>query len=129
MFILICIMGASSSSANSRSRSQSRSQSRTHHSGYKNNWKANTPNGIERRIMLEKCGKKCLLGPGTSFPVCTRKTCDINHRGVQSAYIRAREWASITSRKNRSPKNAKLYRRYNDIADRAKRLLKKTHRR
>jgi hypothetical protein len=124
-------MGASSSAANSHShsRSQSQSQSGTRHSGYKNHWKANAPNGIERRIMLEKCGKKCFLGPGTSFPVCTRKTCDINHRGVQSAYTRAREWASVTSRKNRSAKNAKLYRRYNDIADRAKQLLKKTHRR
>jgi len=120
-------MGASSSSTNSGSRTQT--HTRSHHSGYKNHWKDNAPNGIERRIMLEKCGKKCFLGPGTSFPVCTRKTCDINHRGVQSAYTRAREWASITSRKHRSAKNAKLYRRYNDIATRAKRLLKKTHRR
>jgi len=123
-------MGASSSNANYRSgsRSSSRSGSRSAGNNTKK-WKANAPDGIERRIMLEDCGKKCFLGPGTSFPICTRKTCDINHRGVQSAYIRAREWASITSRKKRTTKNAKLYRRYNDIATRAKRLLKKTHRR
>jgi len=95
----------------------------------KHKWTSNAPNGIERRIMLEDCGKKCFLGPGTSFPICTRKTCDINERGVQSAYNRAREWASITSRKKRTSKNAKLYRRYNDIANRAKKILKKTHRR
>ena len=116
-------MGSSQSkSAQSRSRSRSRSSRRgnaTEHS-----WKEDAPNKKERVVMLKKCGRKCFLGPGTSFPVCTCGTCDVNPRGVQSAYSRAREWASITARKKRNYANAKTHRGYVEVADRAKRLLK-----
>lgn len=42
--------------------------------------------------MCKKCGKKCFLGPNMSFPICARKTCRVNSRGVHAAYSRARQW-------------------------------------
>lgn len=116
-------MGASQSRSSTRRRSSSRSSSNKdkHHS---HSWKEDAPDKKEREEMLENCGRKCFLGPGTSFPVCTRGTCEINPRGVQSAYSRAREWASITSHKKHNYKNAKTHRGYVEVANRAKHLLK-----
>lgn len=103
--------------------SGSRSRHQKDHS-----WKEDAPNKKERIVMLKKCGRKCFLGSGTSFPVCTCGTCDINRRGVQSAYSRAREWASITARKKRNSTNARTHHEYVKVADRAKRLLKQMNR-
>jgi hypothetical protein len=55
-------------------------------------WKNEAPHGKERTAMSKKCGKKCFLGPKMSFPICTKKTCRVNPRGVHSAYTRARQW-------------------------------------
>jgi hypothetical protein len=112
------------SSQSSQSRSRSRSGSRTRRNATEHSWKEDAPNKKERVVMLKKCGRKCFLGPGTSFPVCTCGTCDVNPRGVQSAYSRAREWASITARKKHNYANAKTHRGYVEVANRAKRLLK-----
>ena len=112
------------SSQSSQSRSRSGSRSRTRRNATEHSWKEDAPNKKERAVMLKKCGRKCFLGPGTSFPVCTCGTCDVNHRGVQSAYSRAREWASITARKKHNYANAKTHRGYVEVANRAKRLLK-----
>ena len=92
-------------------------------------WKKDAPNDKERALMLKKCGKKFFLGPGTSFPICTCGTCFQNRRGVQSAYSRAREWAAITAKKKHTSENAKAYRKYVDVARRAKRILKNSTRR
>ena len=121
-------MGAGSSSLESKT---SRSQSRGHSDsrGYNRSWKKDAPNDKERALMLKKCGKKCFLGPGTSFPICTCGTCYVNRRGVQSAYSRAREWAAITAKKKHTSENAKAYRKYVDVARRAKRILKNSTRR
>lgn len=62
--------------------------------------------------MLKKCGRKCFLGPNKSFPICAKNTCKINKKGVQSAYMRAREYMTI-----------KGSRKYKKIASRAKRML------
>ena len=59
-------------------------------------WHAQAPGQRERTVMRKKCGAKCFLGPGTSFPVCTRGTCTINSRGVHSAYNRARQWGHVS---------------------------------
>ena len=122
-------MGASQSRSftrrSSRSRSRSSSNKDRHRSqSHSHSWKEDAPDKKERGEMLENCGRKCFLGPGTSFPVCTRGTCEINPRGVQSAYSRAREWASITSHKKHNYKNAKTHRGYVEVANRAKHLLK-----
>ena len=73
------------------------------------------------------------MGPDKSFPICARLdatvaggagTCKIDRRGVQAAYSRAREWASITERKKgTSVKAARAHRKYTAIANRAKSLL------
>jgi hypothetical protein len=55
-------------------------------------WKNQKPSVHERTVMLQKCGKKCFLGPKKSFPICTRGSCRVNPRGVHSAFSRARQW-------------------------------------
>ena len=120
-------MGSDQSSA-TRSRSHSRS-SRGH-----GHWSASAPKTVgDRAAVLSKCGRRCFLGPGKSFPICARLdatgaggagTCKIDRRGVQAAYSRAREWASITARKKgTSVKAARAHRKYTAIANRAKSLL------
>ena len=120
--------GASSSS--SRHRSQSRSRS---HRG-RGHWSTSAPKSVgDRAAVLKKCGRRCFLGPGKSFPICARLgaagsagTCKIDRHGVQAAYSRAREWASITARKKgTSVKAARAHRKYTAIAKRAKTLLKR----
>ena len=58
--------------------------------------------------MLTRCGKKCFLGPKKSFPICARRTCKVDVRGVQSAYNRARQF------------------KYTRVAKKAKALLRRT---
>jgi len=59
-------------------------------------WKKEKPTVHERTVMMKQCGKKCFLGPKKSFPICTRRTCRVNPRGVHSAFSRAREWKHTT---------------------------------
>ena len=127
-------MGAgqsSSSGASSSSRHRSRGHRHRHHLG-RGHWSASSPKSVgDRSVVLKKCGRRCFLGPGKSFPVCARLgsaggagTCKIDRHGVQAAYSRAREWASITARKKgSSSKAAAAHRKYTAIARRAKSLL------
>ncbi len=62
---------------------------------YLRGWSKQQPNFRERTIMMNKCGKKCFLGPNKSFPICKKKSCKINRKGVHAAYNRAKEYASI----------------------------------
>jgi hypothetical protein len=55
-------------------------------------WKKAKPGYHQRTVMLKKCGKKCFLGPGKSYPICTKNTCKANPKGVYSAFIRARQF-------------------------------------
>jgi hypothetical protein len=57
-------------------------------------WPNQKPSVHQKTVMLEKCGRKCFLGPGKSFPVCTKNTCEINPKGVYAAFVRAREWGN-----------------------------------
>jgi len=130
--------GQSSSSGASSSRHRSRSRGhhhphRHHHHGSRGHWSASSPKSVgERSAVLKKCGRRCFLGPGRSFPVCARLgsasggagTCKIDRHGVQAAYSRAREWAAITARKKGSSSTAAhKHRKYTAIARRAKSLL------
>jgi len=76
-------------------------------------WKKQKPSRKERTIMWNKCGSTCFLGPHKSFPICTKKTCKINRKGVYAAYIRARQYRK---------KGSKYY----TISKKAKNLLKIT---
>lgn len=131
-------MGAEqSSSGASSSHHRSRSRARHGHHRGRGHWSASAPKSVgDRAAVLKKCGRKCFLGPGKSFPICARLggaggaagagTCKIDRHGVQAAYSRAREWASITARKKgTSVKAARAHRKYTAIAKRAKTLLKR----
>jgi hypothetical protein len=69
-------------------------------------WKKEKPSYRERSVMLQRCGKKCFLGPNKSFPICKKNTCKISSKGVYSAYIRARQY------------------HHNNISKKAKKLIK-----
>jgi len=126
-------MGAEQSRSRSRSRSHSRHRS-SHHSHHgSRKWSRDAPKSIgDRSAVLSKCGRRCFLGPGKTFPICTRLgsgsgTCKVDRRGVAAAYSRAREWASITARKKRTASGARAHRRYTAVARRAKVILSKLH--
>jgi|TARA_B110000093_G_scaffold138376_1_gene148469 hypothetical protein len=62
-------------------------------------WGKLDPKGAQRTRMYKKCGKKCFLGTKTSgdkqhpnFPICAKKTCKVNKKGIWAAYIRAKQW-------------------------------------
>jgi hypothetical protein len=55
-------------------------------------WKNEKPGYHQKTVMLKRCGKKCFLGPGKSFPICKKNTCSISSKGVYSAYIRAQQY-------------------------------------
>jgi len=67
-------------------------------------WKREKPGYHQKTIMLKRCGKKCFLGPGKSYPICKKNTCKVSSKGVYSAYIRAQQY----HRKNISQKANKM---------------------
>lgn len=116
------------------------SRSRSHRHGHHSNtnhgarkWSRDAPKSIgDRSAVLSKCGRRCFLGPGKTFPICARLgsgsgTCKVDRRGVAAAYSRAREWAAITARKKRTASGARAHRRYTAVAHRAKAILSKLH--
>jgi hypothetical protein len=126
IFIEYHIMGAEQSSSSSRSRSRG---SRSRGSRSSRGWSRVAPRSVgERSAVLSKCGRRCFLGPGKAFPICTRLgsgsgACKIDRRGVAAAYSRAREWAAITARKKRTASGARAHRRYTTVARRARAIL------
>jgi len=72
-------------------------------------WKTQKPGFHQKTVMLKKCGKKCFLGPGKSFPICKKNTCKISSKGVYSAYIRARQYRTKSSKYRTISKKAKNY--------------------
>ena len=133
-YCILYIMG-SEQSYSSRTRGRHHGHGHGHGHGH-SHWSASAPKTVgDRGAVLSKCGRRCFLGPGKSFPICARLdargtrgagTCKIDRRGVQAAYSRAREWASITARKKgASVKAARAHRKYTAIARRAKILLSK----
>jgi hypothetical protein len=61
-------------------------------------WKNEKPGYHQKTVMLKRCGKKCFLGPGKSFPICKKNTCKVSSKGVYSAYIRSRQYSSSGSK-------------------------------
>ena len=55
-------------------------------------WQSEKPGYHQRTVMMQKCGKKCFLGPNKSFPICKKNTCKISSKGVYAAYIRSRQF-------------------------------------
>jgi len=81
--------------------------------------------GRERDTMKKNCGKKCFLGPKTSFPICAKGTCRVSDKGLWAAYIRAKEWGKPrSSYKGRgSPRHRRGV--YTKASRDAKRMLEK----
>ena len=75
-------------------------------------WSNQQPGTHQRTVMMKKCGKKCFLGPNKSFPICTKNTCKVNKKGVRAAYMRAREYMTISGT-----------RKYTKIANKARSML------
>ena len=75
-------------------------------------WKKLKPGFHQKTVMLKKCGKKCFLGPGKSFPICKKNTCKISPQGVHSAYTRARQYR-------------KKGKKYRTISKKARKMLDK----
>jgi len=63
-------------------------------------WKAVAPQkGRERHELMKVCGEECFLMPGREgFPICPsveegpNYRCKVDCRGVNAAYIRAKQW-------------------------------------
>jgi len=55
-------------------------------------WKQEKPGYHQKTVMLKRCGRKCFLGPGKSYPICTKNTCKVNPKGLYSAFIRSRQF-------------------------------------
>jgi len=70
-------------------------------------WKNEKPGYHQKTMMRKKCGSKCFLGKGKSFPICKKNTCKISRKGVYAAYVRARQT------------------KHNRVAQKAKRMLQK----
>jgi len=79
-------------------------------------WSKLAPNKKERKDMLYECGKRCFLGPKLSFPICRKKTCKVERKGIWSAYIRASQW-------EKTRKHIKGALPYTRIKKRAKNML------
>jgi hypothetical protein len=73
-------------------------------------WKRQKPGYHQRTVMLKRCGRKCFLGPGKSYPICTKNTCKVNPKGVYSAFIRSRQFhcGNISRRANKMLKRIGL---------------------
>ena len=80
-------------------------------------WSKEQPSSKQKTLMLKKCGKKCFLGTKKSFPICTKNTCKINRNGLHAAFIRARDYETITKTRRGNTK------KYRDIARKAYRML------
>jgi hypothetical protein len=78
------------------------------------NWKKEKPGFHQRTVMMNKCGKKCFLGPKKSFPICKKNTCTVSKKGVYAAFVRARQYLNKTGKQ-----------KYRTISSKAKRLIKK----
>lgn len=94
-------------------------------------WAKMSPGTHERTVMKKECGTKCFLGPTNEscFPICAKGTCKINLKGIYAAYVRAREYGSKrssgTMRKRTSSGHKHTKKTYQNIATKAKKMLKK----
>jgi len=88
-------------------------------------WKSQKPNRHQKTVMKRKCGKKCFLGPGISFPVCKKNTCKVSPAGIYAAYVRSRQWKNKPSTYKGRSKPTHSQSTYRGISAKAKRLLRR----
>lgn len=73
-------------------------------------WSKEKPTTHQKTIMMNRCGKKCFLGPNKSFPICKKNTCRRSKKGVYAAYVRAREYMTRKGSRKYSNISKKAYR-------------------
>ena len=102
-----CLMGR-------KSRKASFNSSRRRKSPFTKGWAKSSPKkGKERAAMLKRCGAGCFLlpnkkSPGKSkFPVCAKKSCKKDCKGVLSALMRAQQSKRMNPSYIRVAKKAK----------------------
>ena len=88
-------------------------------------WGKLAPNTKQRKKLLDKCGKKCFLGPDLSFPICPKNSCKVNKKGLYAAYIRSRQWGKKSSSYKGKSRPRRKQSVYNRISRKAKKLLRK----
>ncbi len=87
-------------------------------------WGAEAPSARERHAMKRNCPPgKCFLGPGVSFPVCKKGTCDVSSKGLWAAYVRAKQWGGPTKKYRGKAKPRHARRVYTKAARTARRRL------
>lgn len=66
-------------------------------------WAKVAPGQHERTLQLKRCGRRCFLGKGTSYPICARGTCKRSKKGIYAAYTRANQYhrRTIAKKANR----------------------------
>ena len=55
-------------------------------------WKKEKPGYSQKTVMLRKCGRKCFLGPGKSFPICKKNTCRSTQNQQNNHWLRPSIW-------------------------------------
>ena len=59
-------------------------------------WEKEKPGTHQKTVMMQKCGKKCFLGPNQTYPICKKNTCRRSGHGVYAAYVRAKQFHKRT---------------------------------
>lgn len=71
-------------------------------------WAKLSPKTLKmRNHIYRKCGNKCFLGKKLSFPICSKKSCKLNNKGLYAAYTRAKQY------------------KYKSIASKSRKILQK----
>ena len=86
-------------------------------------WSRLAPSAKQRTVMKRKCGKKCFLGPGKSFPVCKKGTCKVSKKGAWAAFIRAREWGKRRKTYKGKSRPAHSRKVYKTVERKAKKII------
>lgn len=75
-------------------------------------WSKQAPGKHQRTTMQKWCGKKCFLGAKGRFPICKKRTCKVDKRGIYAAFIRAKQWkhSVIAKKALRSLRSLKVLR-------------------
>ena len=75
-------------------------------------WSKEQPGTHERTVQRKRCGSRCFMGPGKSFPVCRRGTCKVSPDGVYAAYVRGKQYhrKTVSNKAKRWLKKKGLFR-------------------
>ncbi len=86
-------------------------------------WKKQSPNRLERRSMISKCGSACFLDPkNLKYPICEKRSCKCSCKGIVAAKVRASQYKNSKVRQLAD----KLINKYNCTKKSTKRSVKRS---